>query len=282
VRAGDQIDAERRGAVPIRQRRAGPQRPTPGVAERFCEYRETGDRRLRNALVEQHLWMAKAAVRPYLGRGEPLDDLHQVALLGLVKAVERFDQGFGCRFAAFAMPTMQGELRRHFRDTTWALHAPRRLQELRTTVAAVVERLTHQLGRPPTAEEIAADADITVDDVLAAVEAGNAYRTRTLPGEAAEGPRAADRFVDRAAENRWRCAEHRMELEAMLERSTLSAKAKKVLYLRFFCDMTQSEIGQIVGISQVHVSRTLQASLSLLNRDGRGDDDVSVAPTPPV
>jgi RNA polymerase sigma-B factor len=223
VRAGDEIAAGPSDA--------GLTRPDGAVAERFRRYRETRDRRIRNALVEEHQWMAKVAVRPYLGRGEPFDDLHQVALLGLVKAVERFDPSFGCRFAAFAMPTMQGELRRHFRDTTWALHAPRRLQELRITVTGVVEHLTHRLGRPPTSDEIAADAGITVDEVLQAVEAGNAYRARALPTDAPDGPRNVDRFVDRASENRWQCAGQRMELGTMLQRSTLSANAKKVLYL---------------------------------------------------
>jgi RNA polymerase sigma-B factor len=214
--------------------------------------------------VEEHLWLAKVAVRPFLNRGEPYDDLHQVALLGLVKAVERFDPAFGCRFAAFALPTMQGELRRHFRDTTWALHAPRRLQELRATVNSVGEHLTHRLGRPPTADEVAQEAGVTVDDVLQAIEAGNAYRTRSLTSASADRSGGEEFFVDRAALAGQEGADDGLELRALLERSELSDQAKQILYLRYFCDMTQAEIGKIVGISQVHVSRLLRSSLNRL------------------
>jgi len=239
-----------------------------GTMERFRQHRATRDRRLRNALVEEHLWLAKVAVRPFLNRGESHEDLHQVALLGLVKAVERFDPGFGCRFAAFALPTMQGELRRHFRDTTWALHAPRRLQELRTTVNTVAEVLTHRLGRPPTSEEVAAEVGVSVDEVLQAIEAGNAYRARSLKPESHDGTASGDeRFVDQAT--RADLTDDCLVLRSMLERSTLPEHAKKILYLRFFCDLTQAEIGQVIGISQVHVSRLLRSSLLHLREMGR-------------
>jgi RNA polymerase sigma-B factor len=232
--------------------------------ERFRQHRATRDRRVRNQLVEEHLWLAKVAVRPFLNRGEPYDDLHQVALLGLVKAVERFDPSFGCRFPAFAMPTMQGELRRHFRDTTWALHAPRRLQELRATVNSAGEELTNRLGRSPTADEIAAEAGVTVDDVLQAIEAGNAYRTRSLTPASPEQSGGEGSFVDQDALAELAGADDALELRALLERSRLPDHAKQILYLRFFCDMTQAEIGKVVGISQVHVSRLLRASLDHL------------------
>jgi RNA polymerase sigma-B factor len=236
--------------------------------ERFRQHRSSRDRQVRNQLVEEHLWLAKVAVRPFLNRGEPYDDLHQVALLGLVKAVERFDPSFGCRFAAFALPTMQGELRRHFRDTTWALHAPRRLQELRATVNGVGEQLTHRLGRPPTPEELASEAGVTVDDVLQAIEAGNAYRTRSLTATSPDRSGGDELFVDQAALAGLEGADDGLELRAMLSRSNLSDNAKQILYLRFFCDMTQAEIGKIIGISQVHVSRLLRASLQQLREAG--------------
>jgi RNA polymerase sigma-B factor len=232
--------------------------------ERFQHHRETRDRQSRNALVEEHLWLAKVAVRPFLNRGEPFEDLHQVALLGLVKAVERFDPSFGCRFAAFALPTMQGELRRHFRDTTWALHAPRRLQELRSTVNTIGEVLTHRLGRPPRPDELAAEVGVSVDDVLQAIEAGNAYRTRSLTPDSPERAGGDERFVDHAAEDVQELTDDCLALRSMLEQSTLGEQAKRILYLRFFCDMTQAEIGKIVGISQVHVSRLLRSSLAQL------------------
>jgi RNA polymerase sigma-B factor len=241
--------------------------------ERFRKHRASRDRRMRNQLVEEHLWLAKVAVRPFLNRGEPFEDLHQVALLGLVKAVERFDPSFGCRFPAFALPTMQGELRRHFRDTTWALHAPRRLQELRSTVNSIGETLTHRLGRPPTPAELAQEAGVSVDDVLQAIEAGNAYRARSLTPESPERTGSDERFMDRAAAAEQEGADDCLELRVMLERSDLSDHAKQILYLRFFCDMTQAEIGKIIGISQVHVSRLLRASLNQLrNAEGRSTE----------
>jgi RNA polymerase sigma-B factor len=238
------------------------------TSERFREHRATRDRQVRNALVEEHLWLAKVAIRPFLSRGEPYDDLHQVALLGLVKAVERFDPAFGSRFAAFALPTMQGELRRHFRDTTWALHAPRRLQELRSTVNTIGEALTHRLGRPPTSEEVAAEAGVSVDEVLQAIEAGSAYKARSLTPSSSDRSGDGGPFVDHAALDRADLTDDGLALQALLERSSLTDQAKKILLLRFFGDMTQAEVGKIVGISQVHVSRQLQASIRHLRELG--------------
>ena len=158
---------------------------------RFVEYRRTADRRLRNELVEEHRWLAEVAARRFKNRGEPLEDLTQVALLGLVKAVERFDPEFGTAFSTFAMPTLLGELRRHFRDTTWAVHVPRAAKELHLKVAPVVARLAQELGRSPQPAEVAAALDITVDAVLEAAETGNAYRSGSLDDRSSDEPSEA-------------------------------------------------------------------------------------------
>src|SRR3954453_21121039 len=150
------------------------------VAERFREYREKGDRRIRNELGQEHRWIAMHCARRFARRGEPLEDLLQVAQLGLLKAVERFDPSFEVQFATFAMPTVLGELRRHFRDHTWPVRVPRRIKELYLELSSCVETLGHELGRPPSVEEIADEMRSSIDDVLEAIEAGAVYRTSSL------------------------------------------------------------------------------------------------------
>src|SRR4051812_13487521 len=152
----------------------------PAVTARFVEYRRTGNKRLRNELVAEHRWIAIHCARRFARRGEPLDDLLQVAQLGLLKAVERFDPTFGVRFPTFAMPTVLGELRRHFRDHTWPVRVPRRVKELYLELSSCVESLGHELGRPPTIEEIADEMHSSTDEVLEAMEAGAVYRTSSL------------------------------------------------------------------------------------------------------
>ncbi len=228
---------------------------------RFAEYRKTGDRRLRNALVEDHRWLAEVAARRFTNRGEPLDDLLQVALLGLVKAVERFDPGFGSAFASFALPTLFGELRRHFRDTTWSVHVTRRAKELHLEMGGVVEQLTGDLGRSPLPVEVAAAMNATVDDVIQATEAGNAYRSSPLDARTGEdsGPEhAALAFDDQGLA----VADARVALQQLMAR--LAPRERRILELRFFAERTQSEIAEEIGISQVHVSRLLRASLDQL------------------
>src|SRR5262245_55430201 len=159
-------------------------------AERFRQYRATDDRRLRNQLIEDHRWLALHCAKRFANKGEPLDDLIQVALLGVLKAVERFDPDFGATFATFAVPTITGELRRHFRDTTWAVHVPRRAKDLQHTVKVAVNELGQMLGRSPTVDEIAGHAGIPVEEVLEALEAAGCYRKTPLPPtrDTGEGP----------------------------------------------------------------------------------------------
>lgn len=236
------------------------------VLEAFRKYQATGDRRLRNELVEQHRGIAVACAKRFRDRGEPLDDLVQVGLLGLVKAVERFDADNGTPFAGFAVPTITGELRRHFRDATWSVHVPRRMKEVAGSIAPAAERLRERLGRHPTVDELAAELQVSPEDVISGMEASAAYKTSALPSERSDGrpahePGSPDIEFDRA--------EARLAVSRMM--ATLPERERTILYLRFFEEKSQSEIAAVVGTSQVHVSRLIRATLSTLR--SRSDID---------
>ena len=221
--------------------------------------------------------MAESLARRYRRRGESFDDLRQVALLGLLKAVERFDPSRDIPFGAFAVPTIRGELRRHFRDYGWAIKVPRRLQELHLQLETVTSRLAHEQGRPPTIGEIAIEADASEEEILEAMEIADLYRLRSIDAPRTSGPgaTAADRLgaIDTDMEG----AEARVTLRAMLEE--LPERERRVLYLRYFEDMTQSEIAEITGISQMHISRLITRSLAVLRSShaAAGDPSTSVA-----
>jgi RNA polymerase sigma-B factor len=236
----------------------------PQVTDRFLEYRRFGDRGLRNDLVADHRWIALHCARRFARRGEPLDDLLQVAQLGLVKAADRFDPSFGVMFPTFAMPTVLGELRRHFRDHTWPVRVPRRSKDLYLRLSGCIETLGHALGRPPTIEELADEMQTSIDDVLEALEAGAVYRTTPLapaPGQDDDD----ESFVgvtlghlDPAMVS----TDERLFVRQLMRR--LPARERRVLYLRFFDGCTQSEIAGLLGISQVHVSRIIRTTLRRL------------------
>ena len=234
----------------------------PDVRERFECYRSTGDPAVRNALVADHRWIALHCARRFARRGEPLDDLVQVAQLGLLKAVERFDPSYGVLFPTFAMPTVLGELRRHFRDHTWPVREPRRVKELYLELSATVELLGHDLGRPPSIEEIAREMQCTTDDVLEGLEAGTAYRTSSLapPGDGADDEDGAVETVTvGTADAELASADSRMSVHEVMR--ALPRRDRTVLYLRFFDGCTQSEIARRIGVSQVHVSRIIRSTL---------------------
>lgn len=241
------------------------------VAEAFRRYRSSGDRAQRNALVEQHRWVAVHCARRFNDRGELFEDLMQVALLGVVKSVERFDPERGTAFSTFAVPTVMGELRRHFRDATWPVKVPRRVKDLSIELSAIIQQLSHDLGRSPRVDEVAARADVSVEDVLEALEAGAAYRPAPLPGPgstAVDGFQGDERFGTDDPE--LAVSEARVMLRELVV--TLPVREQRILYLRFFEGRTQSEIAEEVGISQVHVSRLLRASLDRLQDHLRGPD----------
>jgi RNA polymerase sigma-B factor len=222
-----------------------------------------GDARARDELVERFLPLARALALRYQRSHESLDDLLQVAALGLIKAIDRFDPGREIAFSSYAVPTILGELRRHFRDRTWAVRVPRNLQELSLRVDGMVEALAEQLRRQPCVAEIAAALGVDEEEVLEALHARGAYRALSFDaprGADEEAPTLADAIG--AAEDGFDRAEERATLEALL--GLVRPREREVLRLRFEEDMTQAEIGAIIGVSQMQVSRIIRRALERL------------------
>jgi RNA polymerase sigma-B factor len=229
----------------------------------FEEYRRTGDRRLRNELIEAHQQLVLHLARRFANRGEPFDDLVQVAHLGILKAVERFDPSRELEFSTFATATVEGELKRHFRDATWAVRVPRRPQELHLRLRSTTEELAQRLQRTPTLTELAEALGVGEEQVLEAMEAGGAYRSTSLGADRADGP--ADLRLERRLgedESGYELTEIREVLRGLLDE--LPERERTIVYLRFFEDMTQTEIAAEIGISQMHVSRLLARTLGRL------------------
>jgi RNA polymerase sigma-B factor len=221
---------------------------------------------IRDELVQGHLPLVEYLARRFAGRGEPLDDLVQVATIGLIKAVDRFDPERGVEFSTYATPTIAGEIKRHFRDKGWAVRVPRRLQELKLSLTRASADLTQQLNRAPTVAELAKHLNLSEEDVLEGLESAHAYSTVSLDAPDSdddEGPAVADSLgmVDEALEG----VEYRESLKPLLE--ALPPREKRILVLRFFGGMTQSQIAAELGISQMHVSRLLARTLAQL-REG--------------
>ncbi|MFE1551180.1 RNA polymerase sigma factor SigF [Streptomyces sp. NPDC058718] len=238
-----------------------------GARALFIELRELPEgspekAELRNRLVRMHLPLVEHLARRFRNRGEPLDDLTQVATIGLIKSVDRFDPERGVEFSTYATPTVVGEIKRHFRDKGWAVRVPRRLQELRLSLTTATAELSQQHGRSPTVHELAERLGISEEEVLEGLESANAYSTLSLdvPDTDDESPAVADTLgaEDEALEG----VEYRESLKPLLE--DLPPREKRILLLRFFGNMTQSQIAQEVGISQMHVSRLLARTLASL------------------
>jgi RNA polymerase sigma-B factor len=229
------------------------------MLEMFRAYRRTRDRDLRNALVEHYIELARALARRFANRNEPLDDLEQVAMLGVLKAVERFDPEHGTPFVGFAVPTVMGELRRHFRDHGWMVRVPRRIQNLHLHLNALITDLAQLLERSPTIEEIADAAGVPEEDVLEALEAANCYRPNTLDLAPAGGD-ASDRVE--SPDDEVGAADDRLTLLPLIEH--LPRDQQRIVYLRYFEDLTQADIAAKLGISQMQVSRLLTRSLATL------------------
>ena len=216
--------------------------------------------RLRDQLVDQHLPMVRYFARRYAGRGEPMDDLIQAGSLGLVKALDRFDPTRGLEFSTYAAPTILGEIRRHFRDSTWAVHVHRGLQELTAEVTGCVGELTQELNRAPSVAELAARSGRTEEEVLEALGCAAAYTADSLDAPTAEDRTLGDRLggEDPALAD--------VELHESLRRAlmTLPERERRIVQLRFYTDQTQSQIAAQLGISQMHVSRLLARALTHL------------------
>jgi len=215
----------------------------------------------RRELIESFLPLARMLARRYDGRGESLEDLLQVASLGLVKAIDRYEAHRGLEFSSYAVPTILGELRRYFRDSGWALHVPRDLQERALTVNATVERLSGELGRSPSPQQLADELRLPVEEVLEAIEANAAYGTASLDAPLRSVDHEHNTIAEAFGEldDRFDLIECRASIGPALK--TLPSRERSILYLRFVEDRTQSEIAQRIGISQMHVSRLIRSAL---------------------
>jgi RNA polymerase sigma-B factor len=228
---------------------------------------DSGERQqVRDELVEMHLPLVEYLARRFRNRGEPFDDLVQVATIGLIKSVDRFDLERGVEFTTYATPTIVGEIKRHFRDKGWTIRVPRRLQELKLSLTKATADLSQKLGRSPTVAEMAGYLKLSEEEILEGLESANAYSAVSLDapdGGEDDAPAVADTLgeVDEALEG----VEYRESLKPLLEK--LPPREKKILLLRFFGNMTQSQIASEIGISQMHVSRLLARTLAQLRAD---------------
>ena len=214
---------------------------------------------IRDELVAMHMPLVKHIARRYADRGEPMDDLVQAGSVGLIKAVDRFEPQRGVAFSSFAVPTIVGAIRRYFRDATWTVKVPRHLQEMRGRIDTAHDHLAQELGRSPTVAEIAQRAELQAQDVLDALELGHLRETTPLDSGASDGP-VSDRLGGRDA------AFDRVEDSATVERllTTLPERERTMVEMRFFDGLSQSQIAERMGISQMHVSRLLAQSLTRL------------------
>jgi RNA polymerase sigma-B factor len=234
-------------------------------------YHEEGDSAAREQLIERYMSLVRSLARRYANRGEQLDDLVQIGAIGLIKAVDRFELDRGVELTTYATPNIIGEIKRHFRDRGWAVRVPRGLQELSVQLSRLVEQLTVQLGRSPTIAEIAEAADVEEEAVLEALESGRAYTSVSLSsGSAHDEENELDPLETIGSEeHQYQVSEDRAVLAPGFE--ALDERERKILHLRFFEGLTQSQIAQQVGISQMHVSRLIRRSLEKIREEIAGD-----------
>jgi RNA polymerase sigma-B factor len=218
---------------------------------------------MRERAIEAWLPLAHHLAHRYSGRGEPTDDLVQTAAIGLIKAVDKFDPSRGVDFAGYAIPTIIGELKRHFRDRTWDIRVPRRLQELRLSISEANSALLQNLGRSPTVADIATHLNLTEEEVLEGLEGARAYNAVSLSTPTGDGERATELGDMIGAEDgEYELAELRVALGPAL--ATLDEREQRILTLRFYGNLTQSQIAEQIGVSQMHVSRLLARALTKL------------------
>jgi RNA polymerase sigma-B factor len=222
--------------------------------------------RIRAELVDMHAPIAKSIARRYAQRGEPLEDIEQAAFLGLVKAINRYDPALGDRFLAYASPLMTGEVKRHFRDRTWGIHMPRRLQELSLTLTPTVQEFVHRNGRSPRTAELAEMMNLTEEETVEVIAAWESYRPVSL-----DVPTGEDDDAQPLGDS---VGEYDSAFDSLVDGHALRPligqlpdRERKILLLRFFGNMTQSQIGEEMGISQMHVSRLLSRSLEWLRAE---------------
>src|SRR5437763_11400623 len=230
----------------------------------FVRYRKNGDMAAREELVRRFLPLARRLARRYERASEPLEDLVQVASVGLVKAIDRFEAEQGTGFSSYAVPTILGELKRHFRDSGWALHGPRGMQEKVLKVNEAVEHLSGELGRSPSPQQVAEQLGMPVEEVLEAMEAGAAFDTVSLDAPLRSSEDECATFADSMgeADERFELVEHSATLGRVFR--AMPERERTILYLRFAEGLTQVEIAERIGISQMHVSRLIRRALERL------------------
>jgi RNA polymerase sigma-B factor len=239
-------------------------------------YHEAGDLQAREQLIEQYMSLVRSLARRYSYRGEQLEDLVQIGAIGLIKAIDRFDLERGVELTTYATPNIIGEIKRHFRDKGWAVRVPRGLQELNVQLSRLVEQLTVQLARSPTIPELAKAAGVEEEQVLEALESGRAYTSLSL---SVGGGGGDDDDLDPleslgTEEHQYEVSEDRAVLAPGFK--ALDERERKILQLRFFDGLTQTQIAQQVGISQMHVSRLIRRSLEKI-RETIAEDEESLA-----
>lgn len=236
----------------------------------FVEFRRTGRRRLRNQIVEAHMGLAIHIAKRFHGGPGRDDDIEQVAMLALVKSVDRFDPELGVPFSAYAGRTIEGEIKRHFRDATWSVKVPRGAKELHVAVRRANDQLSGKLGRSPTVDEVAEHLQVDRDDVITGLAAGTARRVGSIdpgPDDGANDRSSATAVGERGFAD--------VENEAVVEQliGQLPEREQQIVRLRFYEELSQSEIADRVGVSQMHVSRLLRKAFDILRDEFIGDDD---------
>ena len=230
-------------------------------------YRLHGDLAARDRLIEDMIPLARSLARRYAGRGEQIDDLEQVASVGLIKAIDRFDLEREVELMTYVFPTVVGELKRHFRDRAWSVTVPRRLKELHYRLSRLLEELTASLGRSPTIAELAAETGVQEEEVIEALEVGRAYASRSLTSSPDSDEGGEGELIDllEDEERGYEDAENRQLLASGLR--TLEERERRIVQLRFVEGLTQSQIAAEVGLSQMHVSRLIGRALQKLSEE---------------
>jgi RNA polymerase sigma-B factor len=252
ARGDGQLEDASAGAVRRRSARS--------VDELLVAYHCDGDRDARQQVLVELMPLVRSLAARYAGRGEPLDDLVQVGAVGLIKAVDRFDVSRGVEFTSYGVPTIVGEIRRHFRDKAWAMHVPRRIKELSVRLSRVLDDLTTTLGRSPTIAELAEAAAVEEEDVIDALDAARAYSTRSLDASPPGGDQLSEHLA--GDDPGYDGVHDRWLLSAGLE--ALDPRARRIVELRFFEERTQAQIAAELGISQMHVSRLLRNAFDVM------------------
>ncbi|MGC8864069.1 MAG: SigB/SigF/SigG family RNA polymerase sigma factor [Armatimonadota bacterium] len=250
---------------PTRKKGVAAERTDEDTEELFRQYIKTRSPELRERLVMMHQNLVRFLAGKFANRGEPLEDLVQVGMIGLINAIDRFDPDRGTKFSTYATPTIVGEIRRYFRDKAWSLKVPRRLQELNQAANKVAEELSHKLGHPPTIQEIAKQLGATEEETLEAIELGNAYETVSLDGgllhEDESAPASLGEFLG-GSDLSLQSIESYGDLKHAID--SLDPRERAIIYYRFFRNMSQTEVAKRLNVSQMHVSRLQHKALRKL------------------